>query len=80
MSDLKLFHITNGSAQELKGKSVALEVSLQRLIEANMEALFGVRFLATEYVTGANHRGRIDSLGLDENRFPGHLRIQAGGQ
>jgi len=36
LSDLKLFRITNGSAQELKGKSVALEVSLQRLIENNM--------------------------------------------
>ena len=70
MSDLKLFRITNGSAQELKGKSVALEVSLQRLIEANMEALFGVRFLATEYSTGAKHRGRIDSLGLDETGSP----------
>ena len=70
MSDLKLFRITNGSAQELKGKSVALEVSLQRLIEANMETLFGVRFLATEYSTGAKHRGRIDSLGLDETSSP----------
>ena len=70
LSDLKLFRITNGSAQELKGKSVALEVSLQRLIEANMEALFGVRFLATEYSTGAKHRGRIDSLGLDETGSP----------
>jgi predicted transport protein len=70
LSDLKLFRITNGSAQELKGKSVALEVSLQRLIEANMETLFGVRFLATEYSTGAKHRGRIDSLGLDETSSP----------
>ena len=70
MSDLKLFRITNGSAEELKGKSVALEVSLQRLIEANMETLFGVRFLATEYSTGAKHRGRIDSLGLDETGSP----------
>lgn len=70
MSDLKLFRITNGSAQELKGKSVALEVSLQRLIEANMETLFGVRFLASEYSTGAKHRGRIDSLGLDETGSP----------
>lgn len=52
------------------GKSVALEVSLQRLIEANMETLFGVRFLATEYSTGAKHRGRIDSLGLDETGSP----------
>lgn len=70
MSDLKLFRITHGSAQELKGTSVALEVKLQRLIEANMETLFGVRFLATEYVTGAKHRGRIDSLGIDETGSP----------
>ncbi len=28
MSDLKLFRITNGSAQELKGKSVVLELWL----------------------------------------------------
>jgi len=70
LSDLKLFRITNGSALELQGKSVALEVSLQRLIEANMETLFGVRFLATEYSTGAKHRGRIDSLGLDETGSP----------
>jgi predicted transport protein len=70
LSDLKLFRVTKGSAQELKGKSVALEVSLQRLIEANMETLFGVRFLATEYSTGAKHRGRIDSLGIDETGSP----------
>jgi hypothetical protein len=80
LSDLKLFRITNGSAQELKGKSVALEVSLQRLIEANMETLFGVRFLATEYSTGAKHRGRIDSLGLDETGSPVIFEYKLGGQ
>ena len=32
MSDLQPFRITNGSAQALMGKSVALEVSLQRLL------------------------------------------------
>lgn len=35
-----------------------------------METTFGVRFLATEYTTGKVHRGRIDSLGLDENGSP----------
>ena len=35
-----------------------------------MEATFGVRYLATEYSTGKVHRGRIDSLGLDENGSP----------
>lgn len=35
-----------------------------------MEVTFGVRYLATEYSTGKVHRGRIDSLGLDENGSP----------
>ena len=70
MSDLKLFRIDNGSAVELEGSSVALEKSLQSLIERNMTALFGVTFLASEYSTGIRHGGRIDSLGLDENGSP----------
>jgi predicted transport protein len=49
---------------------VALERNLQTLIEENMETTFGVRFLASEYTTGKIHRGRIDSLGLDENGSP----------
>ena len=32
---------------------------------AQMETFLGVRFLASEYGTGAKHRGRIDTLGLD---------------
>jgi predicted transport protein len=35
-----------------------------------METFLGVRFLATEYSTGKTHKGRIDSLGLDENGCP----------
>lgn len=70
MSDLKLFRIAAGNATELTGSSVALEKSLQQVVERNMETLFGVRFLASEYSTGARHGGRIDSLGLDENYSP----------
>lgn len=53
----------------MHGMSAPLERQLQRLIEKNMEELLGIRFLATEYATG-RHRGRIDSLGLDENETP----------
>src|SRR5690606_41318521 len=35
-----------------------------------MPAFLGVRFLASEYATGKTHKGRIDSLGLDENGCP----------
>ena len=70
MSDLKLFRIDGDSATELPSSSVKLEKSLQTVVERNMETLFGVRFLASEYSTGARHGGRIDSLGIDENWSP----------
>jgi RecB family endonuclease NucS len=69
MSDIKLFKI-NEQVEELAGKSVALEKSLQVLLEGNLETFLGVRFLASEYSTGRTHRGRIDTLGLDENGCP----------
>lgn len=70
MSDIKLFRYANSGASEVAGNSVAVERTLQRLIESQMETFLGVRFLATEYSTGAKHRGRIDTLGLDENGCP----------
>jgi hypothetical protein len=35
-----------------------------------METLFGVHFLKSEHSTGTKHRGRIDSLGIDETGSP----------
>lgn len=70
MSDIKLFRFGAGEAVELDGKAAPIEKSLQNLIESQMETFLGVRFLATEYSTGTKHRGRIDSLGLDENGCP----------
>ncbi|MFL0460975.1 DUF5655 domain-containing protein [Kytococcus sedentarius] len=70
MSDLKLFRIDDGKATELPSQSLALERSLQRVIETNMETLFGVRFVDSEYSTGVRHGGRMDSIGLDENDSP----------
>ena len=70
MSDIKLFRYTITEAAELAGKSAAVEKAIQKLIESHMETFLGVRFLATEFGTGAKHRGRIDSLGLDENGCP----------
>ncbi|UYB40880.1 transporter [Streptomyces sp. Je 1-4] len=69
MSNLKAFRVRDGRATEIPGSSMPLERHLQTLIENNMEAMLGIRFLASEYATG-RHRGRIDSLGLDENGAP----------
>ncbi|KUN95375.1 DUF5655 domain-containing protein [Streptomyces caeruleatus] len=79
MTDLKLFRLdADGRDIELRGSSVALEVELQRRIEAGMESMLGIRFLASEYPTGPWHRGRIDSLGLDENGTPALIEYKKG--
>ncbi|KXX64638.1 DUF5655 domain-containing protein [Marichromatium gracile] len=70
MSDIKLFQIDADGAQQLKAGTVALERSLQHLIERNLDVLLGVSFLASEYSTGKKHGGRIDTLGIDENGSP----------
>lgn len=70
MADIKLFQIHSSGVTELTGQSMAVEKSLQKLIEANLDVLLGVRFLASEHTTGKNHGGRIDTLGIDENGFP----------
>lgn len=70
MSDIQLFRLVAGTATELPGRAAAIEKQLQSLIEAQMPAFLGVRFLASEYATGKTHKGRIDTLGLDENGCP----------
>ena len=68
MSDIKLFRFDSGKVSELTGTTDTVEKSVQVLFETNLEALLGVRFLATEFTT--THGGRIDTLGLDENGCP----------
>ena len=70
MTDIKLFALGDGSASEIPGSAMALEKSLQTLIEQNLDAVLGIRFLESEYSTGPKHRGRIDTLGIDENSSP----------
>lgn len=48
--------------------SSKMEKALQTQFEKNLDALLGVRFMASEYVT--THGGRMDTLGLDENGSP----------
>ncbi|MGV9939688.1 DUF5655 domain-containing protein [Streptomyces sp. NPDC003401] len=69
---------TDGRDAELPGSTVALEVELQRRVEAGLEQMLGIRFLASEYPTGPWHRGRIDTLGLDENGSPVVIEFKKG--
>ena len=70
MTDTKLFRVSATGVTELEGRSARVEKSLQTLLERQLEAFLGVRFLASEHSTGQNQRGRIDTLGLDENGSP----------
>ncbi len=70
MSDIKLFQISGDSVTSIIGQSVAIERSLQTMLERHLEEFVGVRFLASEYATGPTHGGRIDTLGIDENNCP----------
>ncbi|MEO7099698.1 MAG: DUF5655 domain-containing protein [Luteolibacter sp.] len=70
MSDLKLFKLAPDHVTELAVSSMAVEKSLQILMEKHLETFLGVTFLASEYSTGPKHGGRMDTLGIDENGAP----------
>jgi predicted transport protein len=70
MGDIKFFSLAGEAPHEILGQNVAVERSLQRLIESHLDVFFAMRFLATEYSTGAVHGGRVDTLALDENGSP----------
>ena len=70
MTDIKLFALDEGRAEEISGRAAAMERSLQHLIQQNLETMLSIRLLASEYSTGPRHGGRIDTLGIDENASP----------
>ena len=55
---------------QLKSRGFPRERSLQNLVEKNLETVLGVSFIATEFTTGDRQRGRIDTLGLDQDGTP----------
>lgn len=70
MSDIKLFQIQDSKAYEIHQRGFNVEKSLQNLIEKNLEKIFGVLLLESEYKLGTDPGGRIDTLGIDENNGP----------
>ncbi|ONI49831.1 hypothetical protein STIB_61300 [Streptomyces sp. IB2014 011-1] len=75
---MKLFHTTKGGVTEVTPRLADVEADVQRLIEAHMETMLGVRFLASEYVIDCVEGGRIDSLGIDENGAPVIVEYKRG--
>ena len=69
-TDIKLFDLTQQSATEIPGEAAAVEKSLHDLMERNLDVMLGIRLLGSEYSTGPKQKGRIDTLGIDENNCP----------
>jgi predicted transport protein len=68
---MPLYQLTSESdVQQVKPTSFQSEKHLQKLFEANLQKLLGVRFIATEFFTGDRQKGRIDTLGLDQDGSP----------
>lgn len=70
MADIKLYQIKGGKANAKTVVDFKYEREIQKLCENNLETFFAIRFLASEYITGNKHKGRIDTLGIDENNCP----------
>jgi len=65
-----IFEIQGNKLKPVEQKNFSLEKELQSLIEGNLEVVFNCRFIASEFSTGAQHVGRIDSLALSEEDNP----------
>lgn len=67
---MPLFEIVNQNLSILTQSNFALEKQLQTLIECNMQTVFNCRLVRSEFPTGSQHSGRIDTLALSEDHNP----------
>ncbi|MER7925688.1 DUF5655 domain-containing protein [Streptomyces sp. NPDC096057] len=77
MVGLKLFNTAGGTVEVLP-RLAEVEADVQALVEAHMETMLSIKFLASEYVIDCVDGGRIDSLGLDENGAPVIVEYKRG--
>jgi predicted transport protein len=67
---MPIFQIANKTLIPVEQTNFLTEKELQRLVEANLVSLFNCRFVSSEFSTGAQHAGRIDTLALSEDNNP----------
>ncbi|MFN8371991.1 MAG: DUF5655 domain-containing protein [Anaerolineae bacterium] len=68
---MPLFRFDNrNQTQRITSGQFKLERQLQDIVEANIEEIFGVRFVAREFSIRGEQLGRIDTLGLDYEGTP----------
>jgi predicted transport protein len=67
---MPLFQITDNSLNSISQVDLDSEKRLQGLIERSLGPTFNCRFVSSEFSTGADHAGRIDTLALSEDNNP----------
>ncbi|MDQ6632399.1 MAG: DUF5655 domain-containing protein [Verrucomicrobiota bacterium] len=67
---MPLYKIDKNQLEVVEIQNFDSEKALQNLIEGNLQAVFDCRFVVSEFPTGAQHAGRIDTLALSEDNNP----------
>ena len=67
---MPIFEILNQQLVSVEQTNFTTEKALQSLVETNLGTVFNCRFVATEFSTGSQHAGRIDTLALSEDNNP----------
>lgn len=67
---MPLFTVSKAALQQVAQSKFSSEKYLQQLVETNLDTVFKCRLVATEFSTGAQHAGRIDTLALSEDDNP----------
>ena len=67
---MPLFQIAGSKLSLTRPTNFNQEKEIQSLIEKNLETVFNCRFIASEFPTGSEHAGRIDTLALSEDNNP----------
>lgn len=70
VTPFQIFQITGNECKALPAFRPELERQLQSLVEKHLPTLLKATFLASEYRTGNDHGGRIDTLALDAHCAP----------
>ncbi len=67
---MPLFTVSKATLQPVAQSKFTTEKLLQQLVEKNLDTVFKCRLVASEFSTGAQHAGRIDTLAVSEDYNP----------
>lgn len=67
---MALYRINGGKLTQLKISKFGYEKHLQKLCENNLEELFEVKFVASEFPFADEYSGRLDTIGIDKECNP----------